>query len=85
MRLATTVVLLAAVVCAAPASAGSSATNPLSLVLQRSNFPAKTRWTAARYPSIEKSLADAGFRAKAADYSAEIPRGSTDALSSAAA
>ena len=81
MRLATTLVaLVAAAVCAVSASAGGDAKNPLSLVLQRSNFPAKTRWTAARYPSIEKSLADAGFQAKAADYLAEIPRGSTETL-----
>jgi hypothetical protein len=81
MRVAATLVALAAVAaCAASASAGSAAKSPLALVLQRSDFPAKTRWTAARYPAIEKSLAVAGFQAKAADYLAEIPRGSTETL-----
>lgn len=81
MRPATTLVaLVTAVVCAASASAASSVKDPLSLVLQRSDFPAKTRYTAARYPSIEKALAEAGYQAKAADYLAEVPRGSTETL-----
>jgi hypothetical protein len=81
MRIAATLVALAAAAaCAVPASAGSAEKNPLTLVLQRSDFPAKTRWTAARYASIEKALAGAGYQAKAADYLAEIPRGSTEML-----
>jgi hypothetical protein len=81
MRVATTLVaLVTAAVCAVSASAGDAAKNPLGLVLQRSDFPAKTQWRAARYPSIDKSLAAAGFQAKSADYSAEVPLGSTETL-----
>lgn len=81
MRLAATLAALAAAATSAvSASAGSAEKSPLTLVLQRSDFPAKTRWTAARYPSIEKALASAGYKAKAADYLAEIPRSSTDTL-----
>ena len=53
---------------------------PLRLVLQRSDFPAKTRLTSARYPSIDKALAAAGFQAKSADYRGEVPLGSTETL-----
>jgi len=81
MRLAATLVALAAAaICATSALAGSAEKSPLTLVLQRSDFPAKTRWTAARYPATEKSLAAFGFQAKVAEYLAEIPRGSTDTL-----
>lgn len=81
MHLKTTLVALAtAALCAVPASAGGAGKDPLSLVPVRSDFPAKTRWSAARSPSIDKSLAAAGLRARSADYSAEIPRGSTDTL-----
>jgi hypothetical protein len=81
MRLAATLVALAAAaICAASASAESAERSPLTLVLQRSDFPAKTRWSAARYPATEKSLAAFGFQAKVAEYHAEIPRGSTDTL-----
>ena len=63
MHLKTTlVVLAAAAVCAVSASAGSAAKSPLSLVLQRSDFQAKTQWSAARSPSIDTSLAAAGLR-----------------------
>jgi hypothetical protein len=54
--------------------------DPLRLVLQRSDFPAKTNWRAARYPSVDKTLAAAGFKARSADYTAGIPRGSTETL-----
>jgi hypothetical protein len=79
MRLAIALVALAAAAaCAVSASAGSAAKDPLRLVLQRSDFPAKARWSKAKAPTIEKSLAGAGLQGKAASYSAEIYRGSTD-------
>jgi hypothetical protein len=75
----TLTVLVAAALIVSAASTGATK-DPLSLVLQRSDFPAKTKWRAARYASVDKSLAAAGFKAKSADYSAEIPRGPTETL-----
>jgi hypothetical protein len=81
MRVTTWVLALTlAAVCAVSATAAGAAKDPLSLVLQRSDFPVKTKWRAARYPSVDKSLAAGGFKARSADYSAEIPRGSTETL-----
>ena len=81
MRPATTFgALLAAAVCAASASATGAASDPRSLVLQRADFPAKTRWTSQRSPAFEKTLADAGLQGKAAFYSADVARGSTETL-----
>ncbi|HUG65713.1 MAG TPA: hypothetical protein VMK83_10885 [Gaiellaceae bacterium] len=81
MRLATTfVALVAAAVCAVPASAGGAANDPLRLVLQRADFPAKVRWTSQRSPAFEKTLANAGLKGKAAFYSADIARGSTETV-----
>lgn len=72
--------VVTAAVCATTALAGSVANDPLRLVLQRSDFPAKTRWSAARYPTVDKALATAGFQAKTADYRGEVPLGSTETL-----
>lgn len=73
------VALCLVAVCATPAAAGGAASDPLKLALQRSDFPAKlSRYSNKRWPSIEQSLAAAGFKAKAADYAAEISRGSAD-------
>jgi hypothetical protein len=81
MRRATLVgAVVATAICATSALAGGVANDPLRLVLQRSDFPAKTRWSAARYPSVDKTLAAAGLQGKTADYSAEVPLGSTETL-----
>jgi hypothetical protein len=72
--------LFVVAVLAASASGAGAAKDPRTLVLQRSEFPAKTRLTAAAYPSVDKSLAAAGFKARSADYLAEIPRGKTGTL-----
>jgi hypothetical protein len=52
----------------------------MRLVFQRSDFPVDAHWKAARHPSVDEILAAAGFEAASADYSAEIPHGSTDTL-----
>jgi hypothetical protein len=80
MRLAVVVGAVVATVCATSALAGGVANDLLRLVLQRSDFPAKTRWSAARYPSVDKTLATAGLQGKSVDYSAEVPLGSTETL-----
>jgi hypothetical protein len=74
------VALVVTAVCAVSASAGGAANNPLSLVLQRADFPAKTRWTSQRSPAFEKTLTDAGLQGKAAFFFADIARGSTETL-----
>jgi hypothetical protein len=78
MRLAAPLVALLAAVCAVSASASGAAKDPMSLVFQRSDFPADAHWEAARNPSVDKTLAAAGFEATSADYSAEIPRSAVD-------
>jgi hypothetical protein len=70
--------VLAAAACAASATAGTSASDPLNLVLQRSDFPAKSTWSRMRLPTMERTYAAAGLRARVAGYSAQIPRGSTE-------
>jgi hypothetical protein len=81
MRLAVVVgAVAAAAIWATSALAGGVANDPLRLVLQRSDFPAKTRWSAARSLSIDKTLAAVGLQGKSADYSAEVPLGSTETL-----
>lgn len=81
MRLATMLVaLLAAAVCAVSALAGGVANDPMRLVLQRSDFPARTRWTGSRDAALERSLANAGVEGKAARYLTYIPRGGTEEL-----
>jgi len=80
MRVTAALVVLLAAAWAVSLSAGGAAKDPMGLVLQRSDFPANAHWKAARSPSIDQTLAAAGFQATSADYSAEIPRGSTDTL-----
>ena len=72
--------LVAAAVMAASAAAAGTAKNPLSLVLQRADFPAKATWSADRFPLFDKALAAAGFRGKSADYAAEVRLGSAGTL-----
>jgi hypothetical protein len=72
------VAVVAMVVCAVPATAASHARDPLTLVLQRSDFPAKTTWSQLRHPTMERSYSRAGLQARVAGYYAEIPRGSTE-------
>jgi hypothetical protein len=74
------VALIVGAVLTASAPGAGAAKDPLSLVLQRADFPAKTKLTSARYPSIDKALAAAGLQGKSADCLAEIPRGGTEAL-----
>jgi hypothetical protein len=74
------VALVAAAVMAASAAAAGTGKNPLSLVLQRADFPAKATWSAGRFPEFDKALAAVGLRGKSADYAAEIPLGSTGTL-----
>lgn len=71
---------VAAVAIAVPAIAGTMASDPLRIALQRSDFPANAQWSADRYPMFDKALGAAGFKGKSADYAAEIPMGSTGTL-----
>lgn len=71
---------LAAAVLATSASGAGVAQDPLRLTLQRSDFPAKTRLTSGRYPSVDKTLTAAGLQGRTADYLAQVPRGGTEAL-----
>jgi hypothetical protein len=72
--------VVAAVFATVPASAGSLASDPMSLVLQRSDVPAKAVWRSARDRTIEKTLAAAGIQGRAAYSSAEVDRGRTETL-----
>ena len=81
LRLAVVVgAVVAAALSATSALAVGVASDPLRLVLQRPDFPAKTRWSAARYPSVDKALAAAGLEGKSADYRGEVPLRSTETL-----
>jgi hypothetical protein len=80
MRVTAPLVALLAAACAVSASASGAAKDPMSLVFQRSDFPANAHLQATRNPSVDKTLAAAGLEATSADYSAEIPHGSTDTL-----
>jgi hypothetical protein len=62
------VLLTAALVLTGSALAASAATNPLSLVLQRSDLPAKARYTNGRLPTVERALARAGISNSAAFF-----------------
>jgi len=72
------VAVVAAVVCAVPAAAGSNAQDPLNLVLQRADFPAKSTWSRLRLPTMERSYSRVGLQARVGGYYAEIARGSTE-------
>jgi hypothetical protein len=80
MRISASLVALLAIVCAVSTSAGAAAKDPMKLVFQRSDFPPNAHWKAVRSPSVDKTLAAAGFEATSVDYSAEIPHGNTDTL-----
>jgi hypothetical protein len=80
MRIAAMLTTLAAAMLTASAAAGGAASDPLRTVLQRSDFPAKTRWTGSRDAALETSLAKAGIEGRAASYLTHIPRGGTEEL-----
>jgi hypothetical protein len=80
MRLTASLGALLATVCAVSASPSGAARDPMRLVFQRSDFPAKAHFKAVRSPSVDKTLAAAGLEATSVDYSAEIPHGKTDTL-----
>jgi hypothetical protein len=79
IRLRATVLAIAAiaVVVTGSALAASAASDPLSLVLQRSDMPTKAKYASGRLPAVEKALADAGITGTAAFHH------STQQLSSA--
>ena len=71
---------VAVVACAVPATAGNAANDPLRLVLQRSDFPAKATWSAVHFPTYDKQRAAEGFQGKWVNYAAEVPLGSGETL-----
>jgi hypothetical protein len=74
------VALVVGCVLTASVSAAGTARDPLSLVLQRADFPAKTKLTSARNVASDKKMALIGLPSKSADYLAEVPLGETEAL-----
>ena len=61
----------------ATALAASAATDPLSLVLQRSDMPAKAQYVSGRLPTVEKAMAAGGITASVAYHHSNIKRSST--------
>jgi hypothetical protein len=81
MRRPVVLALLAAVaaLAAGTALASSGAKDPLALVLQRSDMPAKAKYTNGRLPTVEKAMAAGGITARAAFHHSTIQKGATRA------
>jgi hypothetical protein len=79
MRKAQGLALLASVtvVVAGIASGATAAKDPLRLVLQRSDMPAKAKYTNGRLPTVEKGLAGVGISGDAAFHHSNIQRRAT--------
>jgi hypothetical protein len=67
-----TLVLIAALAFAATALATGATKDPMSLGLQRADFPDGTSFTASRERSQDLAILG-GFKGRAVDYQAEIP------------
>lgn len=69
------VVLASCAVLAAGTAIGASvAKDPLTLVLQRADMPAKTTYTNGRLPTVEKAMAAGGISAHVAFHHSTIQR-----------
>jgi hypothetical protein len=67
---------VAAPIAAAPIALAPAGSDPLTLVLQRSDFPASAKWTNGRMPaSFERGMAAAGVPGRAAFFSTSLPKG----------
>ena len=79
MRARSIIVVLTAtaVVVTGSALAASAASDPLSLVLQRSDLPAKAKYASGRLPTVEKALAAAGITGAVAFHHSTLPLSST--------
>jgi hypothetical protein len=78
MRARTVVVLVTTVlVLAGSALAASAAADPLRLVLQRSDLPAKGTYVNGRLPRIDKALAASGITSSTAFYAHTLQLNST--------
>jgi hypothetical protein len=76
LRLAT-LLAIGITLTAANAFAGAAGKDPLSLVLQRSDMPAKATYVNGRLPTVEKGLAGVGITGAAAFHHSNLQRSAT--------
>lgn len=70
-------VTICVVLAAGTALAASAAKDPLSLVLQRSDMPAKAKYVNGRMPTVEKAMAAGGIASSVAFHHSNIQRSQT--------